>query len=459
MTIRAILANETGRKIMSQRLINIFRIYYWKFLKFVGVLGLVSGVNLTTPAFAVIEIEVTKGGFNAIPIAIAPFVWGGLEPPVDVTGVINADLQRSGLFTPLSKAQMPEPLASGQRPNYPLWDRAGVDYLVIGSGNRSGSNFTVEFQLFDPIRQKLLTGFSYSVPASSLRAVAHQIADVVFEEVTGIRGAFNTEIAYVTETGPSNDRKYQLQLADADGENPQSMLTSPRPILSPSWSPDGKQLAYVSFEDREKSAIYIQDRATGKRRKIISRQGINGAPSWSPDGRRLAIVLSFQGNPDVYIVDTQTAQTTQVTRDRAIDTEPDWLDNETLVFTSNRSGGPQIYRVSASGGRAQRLTFEGNYNASASVAPDGSGIAMVHREGGNYRIGLLDIVTNDFRVLTSGSLDESPSFAPNAQMVLFATYRGGQQTLGAVSIDGEVEQSFVLSASNVREPTWSPFDN
>ncbi len=444
---------------MYQQLINKFRDNYRKLFRYVGLLCLVSGINLSSPAFAVIEIEVTKGGFNAIPIAIAPFGWGGLEPPVDVAGVINADLLRSGLFTPLSNADMPESLVSGQRPNYPLWDRAGVDYLVIGSGSRSGPNFNIEFQLFDPIREKLLTGFSYSVPASSLRAVSHQIADVVFEEITGIRGAFNTEIAYVAETGPVNDRKYQLQLADADGENPQSMLTSPRPILSPSWSPDGKQLAYVSFEDREKSAIYIQNRATGKRRKIISRQGINGAPSWSPDGTRLAIVLSFQGNPDIYIVDTATSQTTQVTRNRAIDTEPDWLDNNTLVFTSNRSGGPQIYQVSASGGRAQRLTFEGNYNASPSVAPDGSGIAMVHREGGDYRIALLDIVTGDFRVLTSGSLDESPSFAPNAQMVLFATYRGGQQTLGAVSLDGEVEQSFVLGASNVREPTWSPFDN
>lgn len=444
---------------MDQRLIVKFQHAYRKLLRFTGLLILVSGVNMTAPAFAVIEIEVTKGGFNAIPIAIAPFGWGGLEPPVDVADVINDDLLRSGLFVPLDNADMPEPIGSGQRPNYPLWDRAGVDYLVIGSGSRSGRNFNVEFQLFDPIRQKLLTGFSYSVPAASLRAVAHQIADVVFEEVTGIQGAFNTEIAYVTETGPRNDRKFQLQLADADGENPQSMLTSPRPILSPAWSPDGKQLAYVSFEDREKSAIYVQNRATGKRRKIISRQGINGAPSWSPDGTRLAIVLSFQGNPDVYIVDIATSQTRQVTRNRAIDTEPDWLDNETLVFTSNRSGGPQIYRASVSGGKAQRLTFEGNYNASPSVAPDGSGIAMVHRQGGDYRIAVLDTVSDEFRILTSGSLDESPSFAPNAQMVLFATYQGGQQTLGAVSIDGKVEQSFVLGASNVREPTWSPFDN
>ena len=409
------------------------------------------------PAQAVIEIEVTKGGFNAIPIAIVPFASDTGQAPADIAGVINADLARSGLFDPLGQASMPERPLSGARPSYNLWQRAGVDYLVVGSTRASGDKFTVDFQLFDPVRQKLLTGFSYSVPQQSLRAVSHQIADVIFEEVTGIRGAFNTEIAYVTQTGTREKPQYQLQLSDADGKNPQSMLTSPRPILSPAWSPDAKELAYVSFEDRTSSAIYIQNRVTGKRRKLISRPGINGAPSWSPDGTRLAIVLSFGGNPDIYIVDVATTQARQITRNRAIDTEPDWLDNNTLVFTSDRSGGPQIYQVSASGGRAERLTFEGNYNASPSVAPDGSGIAMVHSTGGQYRIGLLELSSRDFRVLSTGRLDESPSFAPNAQMILFATNRNGQQTLGAVSLDGEVEQSFVLGASDVREPTWSPF--
>ena len=414
-------------------------------------------LSAITPAQAVIEIEVTKGGFNAIPIAITPFISDTGQAPADIAGVINADLARSGLFDPLGQSSMPERPVPGARPRYNLWQRAGVDYLVVGSTRVSGANFTVEFQLFDPVRQKLLTGFSYSVPQQSLRAVSHQIADVIFEEVTGIRGAFNTEIAYVTQSGTRSKPQYQLQLADADGKNPQSMLTSPRPILSPAWSPDATQLAYVSFEDRTSSAIYIQNRVTGKRRKVISRKGINGAPSWSPDGSRLAIVLSYQGNPDVYVIDIATTQARQITKNRAIDTEPDWLDNNTLVFTSDRSGGPQIYKVSASGGRAERMTFEGNYNASPSVAPDGSGIAMVHSEGGQFRIGLLELASGDFRVLSTGNLDESPSYAPNSQMILFATKRNGQQTLGAVSLDGEVEQSFVLGTSDVREPTWSPY--
>jgi len=347
------------------------------------------------PLHAVIEIEVTKGGFNAIPIAIVPFGWSG-SAPIDLSRIIGDDLVRSGLFTVMSRDQMPEQPVSGDRPNYNAWRAAGADYLVIGGGKIDGGKISTDFQLFDPIRQKLLTGFSYTVPEKSLRGVGHQMADVIFEEITGLRGAFNTEIAYVNVSGSLRNRSYQLQLADADGQNPQAMLTSPRPILSPSWSPDAKQIAYVSFEDRERSAVYVQDRVSGKRTKIISRQGINGAPSWSPDGTRLAVVLSYEGNPDIYVVDIGTKQGRRVTNDTSIDTEPEWLDNETLV----RSGGPQIYRISASGGRAERLTFEGNYNASASVAPDGRGIAVVHGVAGAYRIGLLEFSTGDFRVLT-----------------------------------------------------------
>jgi len=410
------------------------------------------------PLHAVIEIEVTKGGFNAIPIAIVPFGWSG-SAPIDLSRIIGDDLVRSGLFTVMSRDQMPEQPVSGDRPNYNAWRAAGADYLVIGGGKIDGAKISTVFQLFDPIRQKLLTGFSYTVPEKSLRGVGHQMADVIFEEITGLRGAFNTEIAYVNVSGSLRNRSYQLQLADADGQNPQAMLTSPRPILSPSWSPDAKQIAYVSFEDRERSAVYVQDRVSGKRTKIISRQGINGAPSWSPDGTRLAVVLSYEGNPDIYVVDIGTKQGRRVTNDTSIDTEPEWLDNETLVFTSDRSGGPQIYRISSNGGRAERLTFEGNYNASASVAPDGRGIAVVHGVAGAYRIGLLEFSTGDFRVLTTGRLDESPSFAPNSQMILFATNRDAQEALGAVSVDGEVEQSFVLGDSNVREPSWSPFTN
>ena len=286
----------------------------------------------TLPAKAVIEIEVTKGGFNAIPVAVVPFGWTGSgSPPEDVARIISADLFRSGLMSPLARDELVASPVSGDVPNYAQWRLAGVDYLVIGSVKPSGNDLSVDFQLFDPVRQKLLSGFSYRVAAARLRSVSHQISDVIFEEITGIRGAFNTEIAYVSVTGRGNNKQYQVQLSDADGLNSQAMLTSPRPILSPSWSPNGKQLAYVSFEDRERSAIYIQDRSTGKRTKIISQSGINGAPSWSPDGSRLAVVLSYEGNPDIYIIDLATRSTRRVTRSEAIDTEPEWLNNLSLI--------------------------------------------------------------------------------------------------------------------------------
>ena len=428
--------------------------YRLRGLLLLGLLGCGS------PAYSLIEIEVTKGGFNAIPIAVVPFGWSANgSAPEDVAQIISSDLARSGLMAPVPRNELISRPVSGDVPNYSQWRLAGIDYLVIGAVKPKGRQFVVDFQLFDPIRQKLLSGYSYTVAAKRLRGVSHQIADVIFEDITGIRGAFNTEIAFVSVTGSGNKRQYQMQLADADGLNSQAMLTSPRPILSPSWSPDGKKLAYVSFEDRERSAIYVQDRSTGRRTKIISQSGINGAPSWSPDGNRLAVVLSYEGNPDIYLIELTTLAARRVTRSQSIDTEPEWLDNSTLVFTSDRSGGPQLYRIPVTGGQAKRLTFEGRYNASASVAPDQSSVAMVHRDSDGYKIALLRLDDGEFTILSSGRFDESPSFSPNGQMVLFATSRNGRQTLGAVSVDGQVEQSLTLEKSNVREPAWSPFSN
>ncbi|MCL4143694.1 UNVERIFIED_CONTAM: hypothetical protein GTU68_003232, partial [Idotea baltica] len=306
-------------------------------------------------------------------------------------------------------------------------------------------------------QQKLLTGFNFQVTDQTLRNAAHQIADEVFEEVLGIRGAFNTQIAFVSVEGSARKKSYKLQLADADGRNPKAMLTSPRPILSPSWAPDGIRIAYVSFENRNRSAIYVQDRQQGSRKKVISRAGINGAPSWSPDGRRLAVTLSFEGNPDIYILNVDDGQTRRITTSPAIDTEAVWADDQTLIFTSDRSGGPQLYEVSASGGRATRISFEGNYNASATVSSDGKNIAFVHGSEVGYSIGALDRESGLFQVLTDGSLDESPSFAPNGQMIIYATEKGGRGTLGAVSLDGSVAQSLSLDTGGVREPAWSPF--
>lgn len=415
---------------------------------------------LMQKAHAVIEIEITQGGESAIPIAVVPFGWnGGGNPPEDIAAIVAADLQRSGSFSPLNREDLIATPVSGAVPRYGNWRVAGVEFLLIGSVARNGANYSVEFQLFDVSQQKLMTGFNFKVTDQTLRNAAHQIADEVFEEVLGIRGAFNTQIAFVSVEGSGKGKTYKLQLADADGANPQAMLTSPRPILSPSWAPDGVRIAYVSFENRNRSAIYVQDRQLGSRKKIISKAGINGAPSWSPDGTRLAVTLSFEGNPDIYVLNVDTGQTRRITQSPAIDTEAVWVDDQTLIFTSDRSGGPQLYEVSASGGRASRITFEGNYNASATVSADGRSVAFVHGSGIGYQIGALDIESGLFQTLTDGSLDESPSFAPNGQMIIYATEKGGRDTLGAVSLDGSVVQSLSLDTGGVREPAWSPYTN
>ncbi len=412
-----------------------------------------------SPAQAVIEIEITQGGENAIPIAIVPFGWSGSgSPPEDIAAIVTADLQRSGNFAALNRDDLVANPVSGDVPRFANWRLSGADFLLIGGMRPEGSGYVVEFQLFDVLQQALLSGFSFQVTDQTLRSAAHQISDEVYEEILGIPGAFNTQIAFVSVSGKVGERTYKLQLADADGENPQAMLTSPRPILSPAWAPDGIRIAYVSFENRTQSAIYIQNRQLGSRIKVISREGINGAPSWSPDGKRLAITLSYEGSADIYVVQIESGTLRRITDSAAIDTEPVWADDNTIIFTSDRSGGPQLYEVSARGGRAERITFEGKYNASATVSPDGSSVAFVHGAGSGFQIGVIDRPTGLFQTLTQGTLDDSPSFSPNGQMIIFATEKNGRGTLGALSLDGSVSQSLTLDdGGSVREPAWSPY--
>ena len=409
-------------------------------------------------ANALIEIEITEGVESTIPIAIVPFSWeGGGSPPVDVAQIVSDDLHRSGYFDPFNRDDLVARPVGGAVPNYRNWQISGAEFLLIGAMRPTAAGYEVDFQLFDVVQQRILSAFTFKVTDQTLRSASHQIADEVFEEILGLPGAFNTQIAFVSVQGSGRDRTFRLQLADADGENEQSMLTSPRPIISPAWGPDGVRIAYVSFEDRTRSAIYVQDRQRGSRQKVLSQEGINGAPSWSPDGTRLAVVLSYEGNPEIYILDLVSGERRRLTQNSAIDTEPAWLDNNTLVFTSDRSGGPQIYKVASRGGRAERLTFEGDYNASVSVSPDSSTLAFVHNSGAGYQIATLDIQSGLFQTVTNGSLDESPSFAPNGQMIMFATEQGGRGVLGAVSIDGSVVQSLSLDSGSVREPAWSPY--
>jgi TolB protein len=332
-----------------------------------------------------------------------------------------------------------------------------VDNLVIGQIKETGpQQYTVEFQLFDVFRTSRLIGYSFPARQSELRRVAHHISDLIYEQLTGEKGAFNTQIAYITTTGSGKNKSYTLLVADSDGYNPQTILRSAQPLMSPAWSSDGSEVAYVTFEQKT-AEIYIQNVATGARHKVASFPGINGAPAWSPDGRRIALTLSRDGNPEIYIMTLANKSLKRLTNSPAIDTEPVWTpDGRSIVFTSDRGGAPQLYQVSTGGGQVKRLTFDGKYNAGADISPDGKKIAMVHGENGRYRIAVQDRETGLLRVLTDGKLDESPSFSPNGSMIIYATDAGNRGVLAAVSVDGRFRQRLSLQAGNVREPVWSP---
>lgn len=426
---------------------------YYRLMIFV--LLLMSGT-----ARAALTIEITRGVEGATPIAVVPFGWNGNAPaaPENIAAIITADLNRSGRFESLPDHDLIAHPTEGTQVQFQNWRMVKVDDLVIGKVTETADgNFTVQFELFDVFGGKLLASAAYPSSRTDLRRVAHHISDVIYEKLTGQRGAFNTRIAYVTTSGTLKNRSYTLLVADSDGYNPQTILTSDQPLMSPAWSPDGRQIAYVSFE-KKLAEIYIQEVTTGSRRKLATFKGINGAPAWSPDGRQLALTLSRDGNPEIYVMDVANGALRRLTNGAAIDTEPVWTpDSRSIIFTSDRGGSAQLYRVPARGGKAERLTFEGKYNAGADVSPDGRKIAMVHGNGGNYRIAVLDLDSGLLRVLTDGPLDESPSFSPNGSMIIFATRAGNREVLSAVSVDGRFRQRLSLQAGNVREPVWSPF--
>lgn len=409
-----------------------------------------------------LDIDIVGGNPSALPITIVPMPYQGsaAAPQTDVAQVVRADLERSGAFRTLPEASIVERPTRGSEVQYPTWRALKQDFLVVGRVVDAGdSGYRVEYELFDVARQERLLGLAMTARASAMRDVAHQMADAIYEKILGIRGAFWTRIAYVTASGSGKGARYALMIADSDGYNPQTVVRSAEPLVSPSWSPDGRQLAYVSFEGGN-SAIFIQDITTGARQKVSSFRGINGAPSFSPDGRQLALTLSRSGNPEIYVMDIASRQLRQLTNQSSIDTEPVWsADGSTIYFTSDRGGRPQIYQVPAGGGSASRVTFEGSYNATPSVSYDGKKIAVAQGSGNTYRIALMDRSTGSPRwsTLSPGSLDESPSFAPNASMVLYAAREGGRGVLYAVSADGRVRQRLVLADGDVREPSWSPY--
>lgn len=416
---------------------------------------------LSAVAEARLTIEITGGRESALPIAVVPFAGEGLSQD-RLSQIIGADLSRSGHFSPMSVSKMPAQPHQGRQIDFSAWRRAGIEHVVVGKVESHGSALQVQFQLFDAVRGEQLSGYAIPTVPSRLRKVAHQISDIIYEKITGQRGAFNTHVAYVTVEQQGGKLMHRLAVADADGYNEQIILSSKQPLMSPAWAPDGQRLAYVSFEGG-RSELYMQNIATGKREKLASFKGLNSAPSWSPDGRRMAMTLSRDGNPEIYILELGGGALTRLTHSRAIDTEPAWApDGRSLVFTSDRGGRPQIYQVKLSGsrpqGRPRRITFEGDYNARASFSPDGKKLAMVNGEGNRFRIAVQELDSGTFRLLTDNKLDESPSFAPNGSMIIFATERNNRGILEAVSVDGRAHQRLGTSDGGVREPAWSPFN-
>ncbi len=423
-------------------------------------LGVIA-VLLSLNARAMLTIEITRGAETGIPVAVAPFTWSGPGPlPHDVSTVVTADLTRSGLFNVVARERIQGIPADSQKLPFDRWRATEAEALVVGNIQKlPNGRYQVEFRLFDLIRRNQLAGFRYTVGPELLRRTAHQISDIVHEKLTGHPGAFNTRIAYITREQPAGGPpRFLLRVADADGYGPREIVNSIEPLMSPAWSPDGKQLAYVSFE-KKRPTLYVQNVADQRRETIADFYGINSAPAWSPDGKRLALTLSRDGNPEIYVLDLATRAFTRITNEPAIDTEPSWSpDGQSIVFTSDRSGSPQIYRVAASGGAPERLTFEGDYNARASYAPDGKTLTLVSRHDGRYHIAVLQIDNKALQVLTDSVLDESPTYAPNGRMILYATEVRGRGVLASVSAEGRVRQLYRFDQGDVREPAWSPYN-
>jgi TolB protein len=401
-------------------------------------------------AHAQLKVEIAGVGSNQIPVAVAAFADESVAPE-QVSAVIKADLERSGVFKVIDAGSV---LSESASIDYGAWKSRGADALVVGSVQRlADGRLAVRYKLLDTIKSAQLSSMSDAVAPKNTRLQAHRIADDVYEKLTGVRGVFSTRIAYVKENRAGRD--YRLVVADADGEGEQVAARGREPIISPAWSPDGTKVAYVSFEDR-KPVIYMQDLTTGQRRVISNQKGSNSAPSWSPDGGKLAIALSKDGNYQVYSVNADGSGLRRLSNSNGIDTEPQFsADGQSIYFTSDRSGGPQIYKMSAAGGNASRITFNGNYNISPRVSPDGKTLAWISQRDGGYSLYAKDLASGqELRLADSAS---EPSFSPNGKYIMYATKGGGRTSLAVVSVDGRVKQRLTTQAGNIREPSWGPF--
>lgn len=431
--------------------------------KLISLLLFIFAISSPYSAFALLSMELTRGVAGAIPIAIVPFAAPS-DTPQNVSTIVSNDLQNSGRFKVFGDSALSQRPSTASEVSADYFRRLGTNNVVIGRVQpTAGGRYEVSFQLLDMFKgsgDAVIFSKKYTVSGNELRTLSHHISDQIFQQITGMRGVFSTKLAYVVvQRSGTGQARYILEVADQDGYNPRPLLNSPEPIMSPAWSPNGRQIAYVSFENR-RAGIYLEDVATGGRKLLSEFPGINGAPAWSPDGRKLALVLSKSGAPNIYVMDIGSRRLTQLTNDFYINTEPAWSpDGKTLLFTSNRSGTrPQIYQIDMGSSAISRVSYDGDYNARASFTRDGRHIAMIHRVSGVYNIAILDLDSGSVRVLSSSAADSaSPSIAPNGSMVLYDTVYNGSNVLAMVSADGSIQLRLPARNGEAQDPAWSPF--